>query len=449
MDEIILKKNDEIIVKIERLGDNGEGIATNNGKVIFVPFALPGEEAKVHIIFDKKNYFVAKLIEIISPSNDRINPPCPYFSKCGGCDLQHLSCTAELEFKQSLVSSSLHKYAGINHKVLSVVESDKEFRYRNKFAFPVCEEDGQIKIGMYRKNSHKIIEIDDCLLQSENAKIIISLFKKYMQENKISAYREDTKKGTIKHIVVRENNDEFILTVVVTDKKFNSFEPLINLLKTKFKSFGIYKNINTFNSNVIFGNQDTYVYGLKELGKEDFDVKYNINNRSFLQVNDYIKNTIYQKIIDLCKDDKVIIDAYSGAGLLSSILAKNAEKVYGVEIVGEATKNAENLKLSNNLYNLTNINGDCSEVIPRLAKEIKTDFTIVLDPPRKGVDKSVLEAILKSTPSKIVYLSCNPSTLARDLKMLCEKYDLEFVQPYNMFPKTSNVETLVSLKLKR
>ena len=447
MDKIV-KKNDEIIVTIERLGDSGEGIAVYNGIVVFVPYAKIGDEVKVHIINDKKSFLIAKIIEKISSKNEDVVPPCPYFYRCGGCDIQHLTQEEQLKFKKEMVKNTLKKFGKIDTEVLDVVSSDKWFRYRNKFAFPVQEVNGQIKIGMFKKHSHEIIEISYCLLQSENAKVILKLFKEYMLENNISAYNEQSKKGIVKHIVVREYDDSFILTVVVTQDTFNNFEPLIAKLKTQFKKFGVVKNVNKLNNNVIFGNLDVNVFGLKNLECEDFGVKYEINNRSFLQVNDFIKNVIYRKIIDTIGKSKTIIDAYSGAGLLSAILAKNAEQVIGVEIEKEATKNADDLKKKNNLYNLTNKNGDCAEIIPELAKSLKGDFAIVVDPPRKGLDDKVVQSFLDAEPRQIVYLSCNPLTLARDLEKLVQKYEIEFVQPYDMFPQTANVETLVSLKIK-
>ena len=449
MEQNKLKKNDEVVVKIERLGANGEGIATHNGVVIFVPFALVGEEVLVHIINDKNNFLIAKIVEIKKASPNRINAKCPYFEKCGGCDIQHMRYADQLKFKKQLVEDTLKKYAKIEHKINDVVASSSEFRYRNKFAFPVQDVDGEIKIGMYRKNSHKIIEIEDCLLQSEKAKLIVKLFKEYMLENKISAYSEFSKTGDVKHIVVREADDDFILTVVVTSEKFNKFTPLIEKLKTKFSSFGIVKNVNKLNNNVIFGNIDKKIYGIYELEKNDFGVKYFVNNRSFLQVNDEIKDLIYQKIIDTLGSQKNVIDAYSGAGLLSSIIAKTGANVYGIEIIKEATENANKLKFLNDLYNLTNKNGDCATIIPELAKELKGDFSVVVDPPRKGLEKQVVEAFLKAEPKMIVYLSCNPATLARDLALLTDKYKIDFIQPYDMFPQTANVETLVSLKLKK
>lgn len=443
-----LKKNDEIIVEIDRLGDNGEGIAVYDGIVIFVPFALPKEKVKIHIINDKHSFLVAKIVEIIEPCKERASASCPYFKKCGGCNVQHMMYEEQLKFKQNIVENTLKKYAKIETEVLPTIASNKDFRYRNKFAFPVQDDNGKVKIGMFQANSHNVIEIEDCLLQSERAKIIVKLFKEFMQKEKLTAYNEQTKKGLIKHIVVREHEDSFIMTIVVTDKKFNKFNSLIELLKTQFSHFGIVKNVNNLNNNVIFGNFDEEIYGIENLKLNDFGIEYEINNRSFMQVNDYIKNLIYQKIIDTVGKQKNIVDAYSGAGLLSSILAKNANNVIGVEIVKNATENANKLKINNNLHNLTNINGDCSIEIPKLARELKGDFAVVVDPPRKGLDKKVVDAFLDSEPKQIVYLSCNPATLARDLAYLKEKYNIEFVQPYDMFPQTANVETLVSLKLK-
>ncbi len=444
-----IKKNDEFVVTIDRYGDSGEGIAVYNGIVVFVPFAKVGDTVKVHVINDKKSFLIAKIIEKISSDKNETIPPCPYFFKCGGCDIQHFSKDEQLKFKKEMVKNSLKKYGKIETEICDVIPSDKWFRYRNKFAFPVQEKNGEIKIGMYQKNSHNIIEIDDCLLQTEKVKVILKLFKEYMLENKISAYNEETHKGIIKHIVVREHGGEFIMTVVVTSEKFNNFEPLIEKLKTQFSSFGIVKNVNKLQNNVIFGNFDENIYGLTNLELEDFDIKYEINNRSFLQVNDYIKNLIYKKIIETIGDQNNIIDAYSGAGLLSSILAKHSRNVVGVEIVKEATENANNLKNKNNLYNLTNINGDCAVVIPKLAEEFKGDFAVVVDPPRKGLDKKVVDSFLSAEPKQIVYLSCNPATLARDLSFLTAKYDIDFLQPYDMFPETANVETLVSLRIKQ
>ena len=443
-----IKKNDEFEITIKRFGANGEGVGEVDGKVVFVPFALPDEKVLVHVIKDEKSFVIAKLKEIIVPSKDRVCAPCKFFGKCGGCDLQHLSYQKQLEAKQEMVRGAISKYAGTDTKVEMTIPSEKEFRYRNKFAFPVQEVDSEIKIGMYQKNSHRLIEIDDCLLQSETAKKIVKIFKEFMHENNLTAYNEQTKKGLIKHLVARENNGKFILTVVVTENKNINFEPLIQKLKNEFEEFGIVKNVNKLNNNVIFGNLDIKIYGNENLDFDEMGVHYSVNNRSFLQVNSDIKNKIYSRVLDELSGEKFIIDAYAGAGLLSSILTKTGAEVVGVEIVKEATENAEKLKKINNLHNLTNKNGDCTVVIPELAKQIKGDFSVVVDPPRKGLTEEVIDAFLKSKPKKIVYISCNPATLARDLKFFLNDYDISFVQPYDMFPQTANVETLVCLNKK-
>jgi 23S rRNA (uracil1939-C5)-methyltransferase len=442
----MLKKNDEIEVEIQRLGANGEGVAEIDGKVVFVPFALPNEKVLVHIICDKKSFYIAKILKILKPSPIRQTPPCPLFEKCGGCDLQHMPYEMQLDFKKNLIEDTLQKFAGVTLSIEDIVPSPKKLRYRNKFAFPVGETNGEIKIGMFQKNSHRIIPVEDCLLQSETAKKIVKIFKEFMQENHLSGFNEETKTGLVKHIVVRENESSFILTVVVSNNKKINFEPLIQKLKAEFAFFGIYKNINLLNNNVIMGNLDEHVYGLEELEENEFGIKYFVNNKSFLQVNTDIKNLIYEKIVEVLAGEKNIIDAYSGAGLLSSVLTKTGAKVVGVEIVKEATENANKLKKINNLYNLTNKNGNCAKEIPLLSKSFGGDFSVVVDPPRKGVDKQVVEAFLEADPKKIVYLSCNPATLARDLKLLLSKYKIAFIQGYDMFPQTANVETLVVLE---
>lgn len=443
-----LKKNDEIVIKIERLGSNGEGIGVYSGAVIFVPYALVGEECLVHIVSDKKTFYFAKLIKVLEPSKDRAIPPCPYFMKCGGCDIQHTTYSNQLKLKQEIVASDLKKYAEIENETNKTVPSEREIRYRNKFAFPVeVKGDGEVLIGMYRKHSHDILSINDCLLQSEKTAKIIKIFKNFMQNHVI--FSKNCKNlNVIKHIVVRENQDKFILTIVVNDEKFNNFEPLINLLKNEFDNFGLYKNINKLNNNVILGDKDIHIYGLKELEVEEFGIKYNVNNRSFMQVNDEVKSKIYTKILELLSGELVVIDAYSGAGLLSSIIAKSGIRCYGIEIVKEATKNAEELKQLNNLNGLTNINGDCSVELPKLTGKIKEDFSLVIDPPRKGVDKKVIDTIVECKPKKVIYLSCNPATLARDLKPFLDYYKISLIQPYDMFPQTANVETLVCLERK-
>lgn len=444
-----LKKNDELEVTIERYGDNGEGIAIADGMVIFVPFACVGERVLVHIIFDKKNFLVARPVKFISTSPSRVTPPCPNYSKCGGCDLQHICYEEQLKLKKKIVENSLKKYGKIDAVVLDTIPSPKTLRYRNKFAFPVGQgADGEVQIGMYRKNSHNIVEVEDCLLQSERAREIVRLFKEFMQENHISGYSEETKAGDIRHIVVREGKDSFLLTVVVTDKKFNNFSPLIEKLKTKFNSFGIIKNVNSSSSNVIFGNLDEKIYGIDEIELNEFSLSFKVGSRSFLQVNDEVKTKIYEQILSQISSSDIVVDAYSGAGLLSGIISKKARQVYGIEIVEQATKNAEILKKNNNLDNLINKNGDCGIVLPKLIEKLGSDITLILDPPRKGVDQPVIDCILKVKPRKLIYISCNPATLARDLEKLSGIYEPNFVQPYDMFPQTANVETLVSLSLK-
>lgn len=444
----MIEKNDEFELEIERLGVNGEGIGEKDGIVVFVPFSLVGERVLVHVIKVEKSFVVAKILKLLVASNDRVKPRCEHFGKCGGCDLQHLSYQKQLEFKKELVFGTLKKYAGIEQPVLDVIASNNEFRYRNKFAFPVQGSGSDLKIGMYQKNSHKIVPVSDCLLQSERAQRIVEIFKEFMIKTNLSGYDEETKQGLVKHIVVRENESGFVLTVVLTENKDVDFGDLIEAFKNEFDKFGIVKNVNNLKNNVIFGNLDLKIFGDDELEFNEFGIKYFVNNRSFLQVNTDVKNKIYKIILDELTGEKNIIDAYSGAGLLSSILTKTGANVIGVEIIKEATQNAEKLKKLNFLNNLTNKNGDCSVIIPVLAKQFNGDFSVVVDPPRKGLSADVVDAFLKSKPKKIIYLSCNPATLARDLKTLLNDYEISFVQPADMFPQTSQVETLVSLKRK-
>lgn len=448
LEETKLNKNDEIEVEIERFGANGEGIAIFNGAVIFVPYAIPGERCLVHIVSDKKSFYFAKLVKVLRPSADRCQPPCPYFYKCGGCDIEHINYEKQLELKREIVRSDLKKYGDMEPQVCAVEPSELEFRYRNKFAFPIAlSSSGEVQVGLYRKHSHDVLNIEDCLIQSAKTANILKIVKKYIQ---IPAIYEKfcENPNLFKHIVVREHGNKCIVTMVVGDAKFDNFLPLVELLKTQPFEFGLYQNINLKNNNIIFGEQDKHIYGLRELEIEEIGIKYFVNNRSFLQVNDGVKQKVYGEILNALKGETCVVDAYSGAGLLSGIIAKNVSLCYGIEIVREASQNADEIKKTNNLVNLVNICGDCSEELPKVVSRIGGRFSIVVDPPRKGVDEGMIDTILKSKPNKIVYLSCNPATLARDLKLLCGVYEVKFVKPYDMFPQTANVETLVLLELK-
>lgn len=436
-----VNKNQKLKLNIIDMNNDGYGIAKVDGEVVFVPYTLPGEEVEATIINTKNKFAIAKADRIISPSAHRVEGKCPYFGKCGGCSLQHLSYEKQLEFKTKLVKDTLKKFGNINVDVLPCVASP-QWRYRNKNALPANG-----SLGMYRKNSHNVIEIEDCLIAQKWFPTLLKVVKDFIKKYDISLYDEEKKSGLIKHLVARSLNNQILITLVINGESLPHSDMLIKDLSRCFKNFGLNLNINTLNSNVIFSNKWKYIYGLKELPDCSNGIEYSISSASFMQINDSIKSSIYDKILSLIDNNDTVIDAYSGAGLLSAMISRKAKSCYGIEIILQATANADKLARKNNLSNLTNINGDCAVELPKLIQDLKDETTVVLDPPRKGCDKRVIDAISGSKPSKIIYLSCSPDTLARDLKNLLAttKYNIQFVQPYDMFPNTPHVETLVYL----
>ena len=446
-----MKKNDNINVTIQNYGCNAEGVAKFGGETIFVPYSVVGENIDATIIKNNSKYCIAKILNIESKSKERIDVPCPYFTRCGGCQLQHVCYENALKIKTEIVQNAITNIGKINYEIPLTIPSPKTYHYRNKIAMPINPKTR--KLGMYRPNSHSIIDIDNCILQKEKISTLIETFNQYLLNSKNTIYNDETKKGLLKSLVAREVDDGLLVTVVINGNNLNDKEFLASLLREKFNKLGLSLNINKLNNNVILTDKFINFYGPDSIETAEFGINYSINNASFLQVNDDIKKKMYQCIFDESANS-VVIDAYSGAGLLSAILAKSAKKVYGIEIVSEATKLADRLKEKNRIENLININGDCAEKLPLLLKELNNDekqnLTIVLDPPRKGCDKRVLEAILSVSPKKIIYMSCDPSTLARDLHILLEKdnYSIKFIQPYDMFPQTKHGEVLTVLEIR-
>ncbi len=443
-----MKKNENIHLIIKNYGCNAEGVGNANGEIIFVPYALVDEKIDGTIIKANKNFAIAKILNISNPSKDRIVAPCPYFSKCGGCQLQHTNYENSLKIKTGIVQNAITNIGKIDFQVSNTIPSKLEYHYRNKISMPINPKTR--KLGMYRLSSHNIIDTDDCLLQKNLISSLIKIFNHYLSKTKCTIYDDATKKGLIKSLVAREIEDKILVTVVINGDDLKDKDMLIELLKQNFKSFGLSLNINKLKNNVILSEDFVDVYGENQVEVIENGIKYNISNRSFLQVNDDVKQKMYQKIFDEIENETVI-DAYSGAGLLSAMMSKHAKMVYGIEIVYEATKLADNIKKINLIQNLKNINGDCSIKLPKLLSKLKDEeknnLTIVIDPPRKGCDRKVIEAIANVEPKKIIYMSCDPSTLARDLNILLaiKKYNIKSIEPFDMFPQTKHVETLAIL----
>ena len=429
------------------LNDDGDGIVKIDSEVVFVPDTIKNEKIKGIIINSKSKFAIGKVTELLTTSPLRVTPACPYSTSCGGCTLQHLNYNEQLVFKQNKVANAFKRVAKLTISPTQTVAS-ASFRYRNKIAMPIDPECR--RVGLFRTNSHKLVPVDDCIITKDWIKPLIKVVNDFLQKSTISIYNESTKKGLLKHLVAREVNNNILITLVINGDSLPNIDPLISDLKQTFgENFGLNLNKNKLCNNVILTDEFVHIYGLDSLKKTDFGITYPITNASFMQVNDEICEKIYQTVLNNISAKDVVINAYSGAGLLSALISTKAKFVYGIEIVSDASRSAEKLKKDNNINNLINICGDCTKELQKLISLNNiNDFTLVVDPPRKGLTIEVVECIKKSMPNKIIYISCNPQTLARDIALIVQdgNFAIESVIPYDMFPETAHVESVCILK---
>ena len=464
-----MEKNEIVCAVVEGLGSNGEGIIRHEGVTFFVPACLPGEKVRFKILKIKDNIGYGKIEEVLTPAEERARPKCSAYMRCGGCRLQHVEYSTQLKIKSNMVQDCLRKIGGIEWCVPLTVKSDFPYGYRNKLQLPVgVDKNGENAVGFYAERSHRIVPIDSCAIHPEWAEQLIAILKAFMRESLARGYDETTKTGTVRHIVAREIAGNFIFTLVVTKEISNGLDRLISLLKEKFQSFSLFLNFNDKDTNVILGEKFRLVYGNPTFESVEQGIRYEAGPVTFLQVNENVRTKLYQSAVKSVTGDgdEVVIDAYSGGGLLTAMVAKRAKRVYGIELEKEAVLCADSLKRKNKLKNMTNICGYVEEHIGEVMEKEKGEkLRLILDPPRAGIARSVLKAIMESWIPKVTIISCNPSTLARDLGILTgslvEKdgalvkgasdgvYEIVSVQPYDMFPQTKHVETLVQLSHKK
>lgn len=447
-----LKKNDFLDINIIDIGINGEGIGKIDNFTIFVEKALPLEYVKIKIVKLKKNYGYGKLIEILKPSPFRIKPPCEYFFKCGGCNIQHIDYEEQLNIKTKIVKNNIERIGKFhNFEINKAIGMENPFGYRNKASFPVGFSNN-IDIGFYALRTHNIINIDNCIINSPINKDILKYFKIFLKKYNVSIYNEQTGKGLIRHIVTRiaKKTNQLLICIVVNSDKFQYKNELIKAFSNIQNLDTIVINYNTNKNNVILGNKIETIFGKGYITDYINDLKFNISPLSFYQVNPVQTEILYETALNFAnlKGNEIVFDAYCGIGTISLFLAKKAKMVYGIEIIPEAIFNAnENAKI-NNISNAKFFVGKCEEVIPNLIfkKNIVPDI-LVVDPPRKGCDSNLLDCIIKTNIKKIVYVSCDSSTLARDLNYLKQfGYILEKVQPVDMFCMSTHIETVALIK---
>lgn len=450
----MLNKGDKINLLIEKFGNTGEGICYIDEIPVFVKYTAPGDEIEAEITVIKKNYAEGVLRKIIKPSPLRITPPCPYYGKCGGCDLMHIGYENQLKLKEEMLLNTVKHISLIDAKTENCIPSDKNTRYRNKFQAPFGVKENKVILGFFKYNTHKIIPIKDCLLQPEWVKDIIKITENWASLEKIPVYNEITSKGILRHIVVREVENRLTIILVATQNIKDKAETYKKAILELYPNSVILININKLKGNAVLSDKCVFLTSEKSLPSDFYGIKFNLSPLSFMQVNQNVMNKMYLKIIEKIKKFKrpIIIDAYSGTGLLTSSLSKYAEKTIGIEIIEQAVKDAEKIAAENGIKNSVNIQGDCAKILPETINKTEEEnpgkeIILILDPPRKGLDENICKSINNCKKiNEIIYISCNPATLARDLKLLNESYDIESITPFDMFPQTHHVETLVCLK---
>lgn len=452
----IIKKNEEYIVEILDNGYEGEGIAKINDFVVFIPGAIKGEKVKVLIVKVTSSHAFGKILEIIESSDSRnTNIDCSTYKRCGGCNLRHIKYEDTLKIKKEIVQNLVNKNLKANLEVKDTIGMKNPYNYRNKAQYPIgVNKDGKPQIGVFANRTHEVIEFENCFIQNNESQEIAKFICEYAQNNNISIYDEKIGEGLLRHIVIKIGfkTKEIMCILVINGTEFKEEKNLVDALINKFPNIKtIVKNINQKNTNVILGKENINLYGDGYIYDKLDDYTFKISPLSFYQVNPIQTEKLYKLALEGADltGKEIVFDLYCGIGTIGIYMAKKAKKVYGIEIVKQAIEDAKvNCKI-NNITNSEYYAGDTQALLIDLIenKKIKPDI-IVVDPPRKGLDNVTVENIIKIKPKKVIYISCNPATLMRDLSKLEEAYNIQEIQPVDMFPFTSHVECVAVLKSK-
>jgi 23S rRNA (uracil1939-C5)-methyltransferase len=449
------KKNEMLTVTIEDMGHEGEGIGKVDGYTLFVKDAVIGDVVSVKIIKTKKNYGYARLMEIITPSPYRVEPLCPYARQCGGCQIQALSYEKQLEYKENKIKNNLIRIGGFTEEELHmepIIGMEQPYYYRNKAQFPVgTDKDGRLITGFYAGRTHTIVNNRKCFLGAEINEKVLDIVLAYMEANHVSAYDENTGRGLVRHILIRYGfqSKEIMVCLVVNGTRIPAPEKLVEKLCGLPGMTSITLNVNRERTNVILGKEVRLLWGQPYITDKIGNISYQISPLSFYQVNPVQTQKLYEKALDyaLLDGTETVWDLYCGIGTISLFLARHAKQVYGVEIVPAAIEDARKNASLNGIENVEFFVGKAEEVLPeKYEKEGICADVIIVDPPRKGCEESVLDTMVKMQPKRIVYVSCDSATLARDLKYLRERgYEVMACQGADQFCQTVHVETVVLL----
>lgn len=454
-----MKKNDTAIVEIIDIGANGEGIGKVDGFTLFVKDAVVGDSVEVKVMKAKKSYGYARIVKILEPSPYRVEPVCSVAKQCGGCQIQEMSYDKQLEFKNSKVKNNLQRIGGLEAELLErvmepIIGMQEPVAYRNKAQFPFApNKEGQVVTGFYAKGTHSIISNTDCAIGAAVNEEILEIILEFMKREQVSAYDETTGRGLLRHVLIRYGfvTKEIMVCFVINGSKFVKIDKLAAQLMQINGMTSICQSVNQKNTNVIMGDSYDVIAGQGYITDYIGNVKYQISPLSFYQVNPVQTKELYGKALEYAglEGEEVVWDLYCGIGTISLFLAQKAKQVYGVEIIPQAIDDARNNASINDMANVEFFVGKAEEVLPREYEENKIYAdVIVVDPPRKGCEESLLATMVEMNPKRIVYVSCDSATLARDLKYLCaEGYRVEKVTAVDMFPHTVHVECVVGLCL--
>ena len=443
-----MKKNDIINVYIQSSGFEGEGIARVDGLPVFIRGGAVGDHADIRILKVNKNFAFGKIEKVTQPSPFRREPVCKTFGKCGGCTMAHITYDKQLEIKKNTVTSNLRKIAHLSegdYLFEGIDGADSEYNYRNKAQFPVAYSEGKAVFGFFAPGSHRVIPCTRCNIQDDKINVVAEAVLDYINENNVSVYDENTGKGIIRHIYVRTSVSGDIMTVIVTNtsKPLPFCEKLIEKLSNIEGMKSIIQNTNTRGDNIIMGNKNTLLWGDDKIILTLGDLKFYVSPNSFFQVNPGQTEKLYAKALEyaLLTGTETVFDLYCGVGSISLFMAEKAKEVYGVEIVDDAIENAKANAEINGIENTSFYSGDCTDIVDKLMKQGKTADVVVVDPPRKGCDPNLLQLINNISPKRVVYVSCNSSTFARDTVHLSQfGYTLKKVSAVDLFPQTAHVE---------
>ena len=433
------------------ISSEGKGVIKNGKNIIFCDGIFPGEKADVEILYHRAGVYFGKVKKLYNLSRDRIQPRCKICTSCGGCQYQQLDYKAQLKYKTKRVKEALTRIAHVKQEVLPCLGMDEPYNYRNKIQVPFNKDrNGKVKFGFYKENTHIIMPIKECAIEDKRAAPILWDIKLLLEEMNIPCYNEDSGKGILRYALIRTSYhyDELMVVLVTTQMNFPGQRNFINELVNRHSEITtIVENVNSRHTNVILGNQEKVLYGPGHIKDDILDLSFEISAASFFQVNPIQVEKLYASALNLIDFNKkeVVLDAYSGVGTIGLIAARNAKKVISVEINKSAHKNAiENAK-RNNIDNIEFHCADAGEFITKYDEDIDV---LIMDPPRSGSDETFLSTVMNKRIKKIVYVSCNPETLARDIQYLSSMYEVNYVQPVDMFPMTAHVETVVELHLK-